>query len=339
MPIVAVGAFIMAMITLAWLLETRDHDQQRAALARGAQWAEQTLRLHMQSDQEFLQALARETSDAQFDRTQFRAKAAQYMVTNPHVSSITWVDAEKTVRDAVPPASGEGGAGDSFARPEQVQGFIAVRNSVQPVYGNTYAGEGHGPTFELLVPVRHGSDFLGAMVAAYPVSGIVRYLVPALFLERYHLSLTDAGKQLLAENSATRPRDEDLNYSLNIDPPGNGMHMQVTAYRAGTQLVKTLTIALIAGLSMLVVWSLWSLRNNLVRRVRAEDALRAEYSFRNAMEESMPTGMRAVDMDGHITYVNAAFCKMVGYAQEDLIGATAPFPYWGPQQLAEHERR
>ncbi|MFH1604642.1 MAG: PAS domain S-box protein, partial [Pseudomonadota bacterium] len=47
----------------------------------------------------------------------------------------------------------------------------------------------------------------------------------------------------------------------------------------------------------------------------------------------------AVDMDGHITYVNAAFCKMVGYAQEDLIGATAPFPYWGPQQLAEHERR
>lgn len=49
----------------------------------------------------------------------------------------------------------------------------------------------------------------------------------------------------------------------------------------------------------------------------------------------MPTGMRAIDMHGRITYVNAAFCNMVGYPQEELIGATAPFPYWDPEDMAE----
>lgn len=52
----------------------------------------------------------------------------------------------------------------------------------------------------------------------------------------------------------------------------------------------------------------------------------------------MPTGMRAIDMHGRITYVNAAFCKMVGHAPEDLIGATAPFPYWPAEDLAGHEQ-
>ena len=42
----------------------------------------------------------------------------------------------------------------------------------------------------------------------------------------------------------------------------------------------------------------------------------------------MLTGMRAMDMHGRITYVNAAFCQMTGWNESDLVGGTAPFPYW-----------
>jgi PAS domain S-box-containing protein len=338
MPSIAVGAFILAMIALVWLLQKREYDQQMTALVRDVQWAEQTLRVHMQSDQEFLQALTREVSDGQVASGAFQARAAQYLRTNPHLSGISWVNADKTMHDAVPPATGERGAGDSSAREEQTQGFIAARKSDRPVYGNTYVSDRSGPSFELLVPIRRGSDFLGAMVAEYPVSGILRHLVPASFSEKYHLSLTSAGDQLLAENSTTHPRDEGLNYSLHLDPPGNGMQLRVAAYHIDANFAKTVPILLIVGLSLLVVWSLWSLRNNLARRIRAEDALRAESNFRKAMEESMPTGMQAIDMHGSITHVNTAFCKMVGLAAEDLIGATAPFPYWSPEHLAEQEQ-
>ena len=42
----------------------------------------------------------------------------------------------------------------------------------------------------------------------------------------------------------------------------------------------------------------------------------------------MLTGMRALDMQGRITYVNAAFCQMTGWAEGELVGRTPPFPYW-----------
>jgi hypothetical protein len=338
MPNIAVGAFILAMVALVWMLQTRDFDQQMATLARDVQWAEQTLRLHMQSDQEFLQELARDASDGQIGGGKFQARATQYLAINPHLSNIAWADADGIIRDAAPIKTGYWNIGKSLAPTEQEQGLIAARNSGRPMYGNAYISERSGPTLELFVPIPHGRNFLGAMVATYPVSGMLRHLVPAWFSEKYHLSFTGAGNRLLAENSAARPHDEGLSYSLNFDPPGNGMQMHVVAYRTDTSLAKILSILLIVGLSLLVVWSLWSLRNSLARRIRAEDALRAESNFRKAMEESMPTGMRAIDMHGRITYVNAAFCKMVGHPQEELIGATAPFPYWNPEDTAEHWR-
>ena len=64
------------------------------------------------------------------------------------------------------------------------------------------------------------------------------------------------------------------------------------------------------------------------RRMQAQQALMAETNFRRAMENSMLTGMRALDMQGRITYVNAAFCQMTGWSEAELVGRTPPFPYW-----------
>ena len=338
MPNVAVGAFILAMIALVWTLQMHEFDQQMETLKRDVQWLEQTLRVHMQGDQEFLQELARATSESQLSSGEFQARATLYLATNPHLSGIAWVNSDKIIRDAAPAGTDYWTVGDTLSSSEDTQGFIAASNSGHPAYGGTHINDHSGPTIELFVPIKHGRDFVGAMVAAYPVSEMLIHLVPTWLSEKYHLSFTGAAGQVLAETSAAHPRDEGLRYSLNFDPPGNGMRLHVAAFRTEASLAKTLPIALIVGLSLLVVWSLWSLRNNLARRIRAEDALRAESNFRKAIEESMPTGMRAIDMRGRITYVNAAFCKMVGYLQEELIGATAPFPYWSAEDLDEHMR-
>jgi PAS domain S-box-containing protein len=64
------------------------------------------------------------------------------------------------------------------------------------------------------------------------------------------------------------------------------------------------------------------------RRVQAQQALVSETNFRRAMENSMLTGMRAMDLTGRITYVNPAFCQMTGWSEAELVGRSAPFPYW-----------
>jgi PAS domain S-box-containing protein len=63
-----------------------------------------------------------------------------------------------------------------------------------------------------------------------------------------------------------------------------------------------------------------------------------ETNFRRAMENSMLTGMRAMDLEGRITYVNAAFCAMTGFAESALIGRAPPFPYWPQDRVDEYSR-
>ena len=62
----------------------------------------------------------------------------------------------------------------------------------------------------------------------------------------------------------------------------------------------------------------------------AEQALRHEYMFRKAMEDSLVVGIRAIDLDGRISYVNPAFCRITGFGEDELIGLRPPYPYWSP---------
>jgi PAS domain S-box-containing protein len=65
------------------------------------------------------------------------------------------------------------------------------------------------------------------------------------------------------------------------------------------------------------------------RRQQTQKELVAETNFRRAMENSILTGMRALDMEGRITYVNLAFCQMTGWDERRIDrAAVAPFPYW-----------
>src|SRR5690554_4682643 len=89
-------------------------------------------------------------------------------------------------------------------------------------------------------------------------------------------------------------------------------------------------LMVVAALSLVIIFSLLALWRYTRFRTRAEAALIAETGFRRAMENSMSTGMRVLDMQGRIAYVNPAFCRMIGWNEADLIGRTPPFPYWVP---------
>ncbi len=77
---------------------------------------------------------------------------------------------------------------------------------------------------------------------------------------------------------------------------------------------------------------LYAVAHDITQRRVRQHALQAETTFRRAMEDSMLTGMRVLDMQGRITYVNPAFCRMLGFAEHELLGAVPPFPYW-PREL------
>jgi PAS domain S-box-containing protein len=68
-------------------------------------------------------------------------------------------------------------------------------------------------------------------------------------------------------------------------------------------------------------------------RRMVDQKLQVEQVFRYAIENSVPAGIAAVDLDGRQTYVNPAFCKMIDWTPEDLLGARPPFVYWPPEEV------
>jgi PAS domain S-box-containing protein len=77
--------------------------------------------------------------------------------------------------------------------------------------------------------------------------------------------------------------------------------------------------------------------HDVTRRKEFEHALGEESAYRKAMEDALSTGMRAIDMDTRITYVNPAFCAMTGFSESELIGTLPPYPYWPDRGYEAHQ--
>jgi PAS domain S-box-containing protein len=445
-PYVAVGVFALTMLALVWLLQIREIESQRNAVARDVQWAEQTMRIHMQGTEEFLGQLARDLAADALDADGFQVRANQHIANNSELINIVWVGPEEVVRWSAPFDTVDWLVGDALSGLQTVP-FQHARELGRPTYGEAYANAHGKIVLEVYVPVRRGREFLGAVVGMYSIDRIVRHLVPSWFAEKYRLALISSKGESLAVNSSLRALDESISYEIALDPPGSGLTLRATAFRTATPLSQAAPTAVIVGLSVVVLWTMWLLRMHVQRRVQVEkerdrlfnlsldllcilgldgtfrranpafdrilgypqddlpgrplldlvhpddiaetvaqmrrltggepvnfenrcrccdgsfkwlawsinpvreerlvyavahditgrkageDALRAESTFRRAMEESVLTGMRAIDLEGRITYVNSAFCRMVGFEPDELIGMSPPFPYWAPEEV------
>jgi len=58
-----------------------------------------------------------------------------------------------------------------------------------------------------------------------------------------------------------------------------------------------------------------------------------ENSFRQAIEDSLPSGIAVIDENGKQVYVNQSFCKMIGYDEEELLEKLPPYVYWFPRDI------
>nr|WP_323055776.1 PAS domain S-box protein [Paucibacter sp. PLA-PC-4] len=92
------------------------------------------------------------------------------------------------------------------------------------------------------------------------------------------------------------------------------------------------------ALSVFTVWMVVAAWRDKRRRLQIQTALFSETNFRRAMENSMLTGMRAMDLESRMSYVNPAFCAMTGFSEAELIGCRPPFPYWPTDHYEENFR-
>lgn len=323
MPNLSIALFILAVGAFLYFNHHQELEQRRLSLIEDLLWQEQSIRQHLENTAESLTLLANDMSRQNPADSRFLSRGDTLLNIYPELLEIFWVDENRNVQWQTGPLHNPhdplGYDEESAFRARQLH-HVAY----SPV-GTAANGEKH---FDIHAPLVHNGTPRGVLIARVSLPRLLRHMVPWWYAERYQLSIVDSDGKVLASKLDTAAGSTGLSYELALEPPGYGLMLRATVRRTGTGTAPHLPEIIILGLSLLVVWSLWALRKHVRHIEDAEAALRSEYAFRSAMENSTATGMRAVDMEGRVIYVNPAFCRMVGWSEAELLGHTPPMPYW-----------
>jgi hypothetical protein len=341
-PLAAVVLFLAAITTAFWYLKFEELDREQETVRRDVEYAQQRLRLRLVDKQEQLLRMARDVANRETSVAEFPVEAQALLSQSPEITGLSWLDGRGRVRASY---ASVGAAvvhwqGESLNHNATKATLELSRDLLQPVYSQPIAYKhANAETLtqlELQVPIVNHGKFEGVILAEYSLDGLLRFAVPTEISNKYAVSLRDADNNVLAgQANKSRPRVTEVLPWL-LKPTSTRCHharrlrpgLACAAYRTSQGLIGSGMFWLVAVLSAMTAWMLIGTWRHTRRRVQAQQALVAETNFRRAMENSILTGMRAMDMKGRITYVNTAFCQMTGWREEELVGCEAPFPYW-----------
>jgi PAS domain S-box-containing protein len=352
-PLISVLLFLAAIIAAFWTLRNEEIDREADAVQRDTEIAQQQIRLYLSDDQEQLMRLARDIGDGGVDTKAFVAAAAELARERPSVTHLSWVGPQRELRashaTAVfhPEVNPSGGAiapelPASGVTSEVERTFSNARNLRGPVYSAAFRSASGAPVFQLQVPVFEQSKFAGVLVTEYAIEPMLRQMVPPEVTQRHTVAVVDANGKELAGSVLQMPGRAGNRPTIVVDlplaPAANGLLLRGMGWRTSVGLVGNALFWMVVALSVLTVWMLLGTWRHVRRRSQIQHALVQETNFRRAMEDSMLTGMRALDNEGRITYVNPAFCAMTGFSEAELVGRLPPFPYWPPDRVEENSR-
>ena len=345
-PLLAIVLFTAVMGIILGTLHLQEKNQQEAALFRELSFAKQRIQSRFLNNLEALTTINRElaASEDQVKLRQIAREQAEDIVVNNHeIVRIIWLDAQHQ-RQWIAPAESE--KTDWVSKSQNNQ--LIHANLLSAIELSRVTSRAAFSQFIFLdlptdepisaerkivfwqvVPNIVGGEIIGYLAALYTTQGILD-VIPGELKSHYRFTLlTDNEKVLAISSDKGIPKRAFSNQtSLDIGVLSPNINLRIDTYPPPTNLTFRMLIGVVMGLCVFVIWSLWSVLKQMQVRQEAEASLRTETSFRKAMENSTPVGIRAHDMQKRITYVNRAFCEMTGWTADELMGLTPPFPFW-----------
>jgi len=349
-PLLSVLLFLATIVLAFWYLRNEEIERETEAVKRDTEIAQQQIRLRLIENQEQLARIAREVVTRQVDAVEFSAQAAAIARERPEITHITWLGRNLERRASV---SSSGFQANTLMAPGSndpsmpaitnppAQAFVQARERRQAVYSEPFRDAIGSLVFQLQVPLIDRNGFSGVLIAEYGVEALLRYYVPSEVSNRHAIAVLDANDgphNPVASTGELLSNRAPIFHEVGLAPAMNGLLLRGTGYRTSVGLIANTLFWMVSLLAVLTVWMLLGTWRHMRRRLHIQNALLAETNFRRAMENSMLTGMRAMDLESRITYVNPAFCAMTGFAESELLGCRPPFPHWPRDRIEENQR-
>ncbi len=339
----ALIALVLAVLaTLVWLAGRYEASQVQAELERDTADAVSDLRTQLSRHVQALQGV----QAAQPNAAQWQQEMLALLRENRDWLRVEWRDkplnligfADSPLRSPVFERNPR-----NEVLNETFQSCLRARRLNGPAYSSSYflpQPDGLGfEVMELCLPYIHGGELIGFTVVTYGLQELLHERLGKTFGRSNELSFTEPDGTRLAISGTQRRGLRVFTAQQLVDLPGNTLVLRMDGRRGEPDLFPNVLTALVTGMSIALVTVMVMLAKDSRRRLKAERDLAEALAFRKAMEDSLVTGLRARDLEGRITYVNPAFCQMVGLDADMLTGRNAPMPYWPPEMVDEYKQR
>ncbi len=335
-----VGLLVVAQSLLVALTinyeSTRAQEQVDAvAFSAAAQLKQQLAR-----DQQTLQALLWNDPPLQ----PWRVDAASLLRARPSLLRIERRDPQRHIAEALDSPFQAPLFTQIPRRDMEVETGLAcdsAQRQAEPVFSRSYFVPWPGglglEVMDLCLPLLRSGEPDGFLTATIALARLLEDVAGGQTGREHELSFVEGDGTRLARAGLQRGAGVFVAERL-VDLPGVTLQLRLDSRAGSPQLIPNLAVALVLGLSLALAVVVILLARDVRRRAGAEAALAEALAFRKAMEDSLITGLRARDTQGRITYVNPAFCEMVGFGSAELVGQTVP-PYWPPELADEYTRR
>jgi len=330
------------LVTQVWLAGRYEASEVQNRLDRDAADAVADLRTGFTHNLQNLQAL--QAGDP--DLASWEDRAARLLGTRRELVRVEWRDPSLRVR-AHAETPYRPVQWDAEARGSTHSNTALACGNARRVGGPSYSGsyyqplgEGRGTEMmELCIPLTNEGVNTGYLVATYSLQNVLVELVVPGLKRGQEVSFTEADGTRLAMVGANRRGMRMFSTQQLFDLAGTALVLRMDSWHSAPSVFPNVLTALVTAMSIALVTVLVVLVRDNRRRLRAERDLGDALAFRKAMEDSLVTGLRARDLQGRITYVNPAFCEMVGLPPQELLGQADRLPYWPPEFADEYLRR
>ena len=339
----ALIALVMAVLmTLVWLAGRYEASQLQAELERDTANAVSDLRTQLSRHVQALQGLQSSHPSEAF----WTLEAQALLRENRDMLRIEWRDSALNLNQSLDSPL-RSPVFERVPRTETLsdtqQACLQAKRGSGPSYSRSYflpQTDGLGiEVMDMCLPNTQGGLLVGFTIVTYGLQEIINARLGVGYGRRNEISFTEPdGTRLAIAGNQSRGLRVFTTQQL-VDLPGNTLILRLDGRRGEPDLFPNVLTALVTAMSIALVTVMVLLAKDSRRRLKAENDLAEALAFRKAMEDSLVTGLRARDLEGRITYVNPAFCQMVGLAAEQLTGQLAPMPYWPPEMMDEYKQR
>ncbi|WP_295750587.1 PAS domain-containing sensor histidine kinase [Undibacterium sp.] len=337
LPILLVLLFLTTLIWLPWQAQRMEANERQEQLIADTLWVEQAIQFQLDRNEEILRQVGKDIIQEKLSPNSANDRFRQLLKSNYEIHRIDWFDEQdklinSTSESPLFESQQSAALQPNLPGPEAKSKTRCLEPILETDSKNSYL-------LSCQIPLVRGNKRDGSIVVSYRLQGILEEMAPWWFAQDNQISILNMDEKVLADRSAGGMGKSVYTHTRQLEFSGLSLILRTNSNKTEPKLLSNLLVLSVVLLSLGLIWSLLALWRDITRRLAAEGALRQQVAFRTAMENSLITGLRARDMEGRLTYVNPAFCKMIGHPAEEVVGRIPPMPYWAPEAYQEYQER